>query len=204
MVTQFGYIAIWSTCWPLAGLSVLANNWVELRSDAFKITRLVRRPIPSRTESIGAWLDTLSFITWIGALINAALIYLFNPHFGTLSSLSSASLNTTTFEEGQALPVSRNTIMVTMLLIALASSHAYIALRGVVKHVLEWVMWKGSQEQEVLERVKVKVREAWLEEHPAVASIGDGNKVEGASADELSSFWEDEGLVEIKNMAKTE
>ncbi len=94
--------------------------------------------------------------------------------------------------------------MITVLLIALASSHVYIALRGVVQHVLEWVMWKGSQEEDVLERVKVKVREAWLEEHGAVASIGDGNKVEGASADELSSFWEDEGLAEINTMAKTE
>jgi len=208
MVTQFGYVVIWSTCWPLAALSVLINNWVELRSDAFKITRLVRRPIPSRAESIGAWLDTLSFITWLGALINAALIYLFNPHYGTFPSLSSNSLNATGIhDESQTSPIpvvwNRDTIMVTALLIALASSHAYISLRAVVRHILERVMWKGSQEEKSLEELRAKMREEWLKEHGAMASIGDGDFVGGAKASG-SSFWEDEGLVEIRNAVKME
>lgn len=37
----------------------LINNWVELRSDAFKIAKLGRRPLPSRTDSTGAWLQAL-------------------------------------------------------------------------------------------------------------------------------------------------
>lgn len=37
----------------------LINDWVELRSDAFKIAKLGRRPLPSRTDSIGAWLQVL-------------------------------------------------------------------------------------------------------------------------------------------------
>jgi hypothetical protein len=37
----------------------LINNWVELRSDAFKIAKLGRRPLPSRIDSIGAWLPAL-------------------------------------------------------------------------------------------------------------------------------------------------
>ncbi|KAF8323489.1 calcium-activated chloride channel-domain-containing protein [Cantharellus anzutake] len=209
MVTQFGYITVWSTCWPLASLSVLANNWVELRSDAFKITRLVRRPIPSRTESIGAWLDSLSFITWLGALINAALVYLFNPHFGTLSSQSLTAKHTTASDTGLnsvfSSASSRNTIMIAALLTALASSHAYIGLRVVVRHVLERVMWKGSEEEKILEDFKVKLREAWLEEHGVVTSTGDGDEMKGISDSELSpSFWEDEGLAEIQSAAKTE
>lgn len=37
----------------------LLNNWLELRSDAFKISNHVRRPIPTRTDTIGPWLDSL-------------------------------------------------------------------------------------------------------------------------------------------------
>lgn len=94
--------------------------------------------------------------------------------------------------------------MITTLLIALASSHAYIVLRAVVRHVLERVMWKGSKEEEALEGLNVKMREAWLEEHEAVGSIVDGKVMGGGSVDGSSSFWEDEGLVEIQNAAKME
>lgn len=41
----------------------LINNWLELRSDAFKIAEQSRRPIPARTDTIGPWLDTLVSIT---------------------------------------------------------------------------------------------------------------------------------------------
>lgn len=35
------------------------NNWLEMRSDAFKIMTHSRRPLPKRVESIGAWLDCM-------------------------------------------------------------------------------------------------------------------------------------------------
>lgn len=57
----------------------LVNNFFEIRADAFKMTVHFRRPIPTRTDSIGPWLDTLTFLTWLAALINAALVYLFSP-----------------------------------------------------------------------------------------------------------------------------
>lgn len=37
----------------------LLNNWLELRSDAFKIAHQFRRPIPTRTDTIGPWLEAL-------------------------------------------------------------------------------------------------------------------------------------------------
>ena len=57
----------------------LLNNWLEMRSDAFKIAVHTRRPIPARTDTIGPWLDTLAFLTWVAALSNSALVYLFRP-----------------------------------------------------------------------------------------------------------------------------
>lgn len=59
MVTQFGYITVWSVVWPLAPLFALINNWVELRGDAIKISTQVRRPIGERVENIGPWLTMM-------------------------------------------------------------------------------------------------------------------------------------------------
>lgn len=59
MVTQFGYVTVWSIVWPLAPVFALINNYVELRTDALKICKHVRRPIGDRVETIGSWLSTL-------------------------------------------------------------------------------------------------------------------------------------------------
>lgn len=59
MVTQFGYVTLWSIVWPLAPVFALINNYIELRSDAIKICKHVRRPVGTRVETIGAWLQTL-------------------------------------------------------------------------------------------------------------------------------------------------
>ena len=67
----------------------LVNNFFEIRADAFKMTVHFRRPVPTRTDSIGPWLDTLTFLTWLAALINAALVYLFSPASQRLLRMSS-------------------------------------------------------------------------------------------------------------------
>lgn len=54
------------------------NNWIELRSDAVKITVEMQRPTPWRADTIGPWLDTLGFLTWLGSITSAALVYLFS------------------------------------------------------------------------------------------------------------------------------
>ncbi|KDR70978.1 hypothetical protein GALMADRAFT_103009 [Galerina marginata CBS 339.88] len=94
MVVQFGYVVLWSTIWPLAGVMAFLNNLLELRSDAFKMTVHNRRPIPSRTDTIGPWLEALTFLTWLGAMTNSALVYLFSPQL--LSAPISPSIFNTT------------------------------------------------------------------------------------------------------------
>ncbi|KAF9038141.1 calcium-activated chloride channel-domain-containing protein [Panaeolus papilionaceus] len=97
MVVQFGYVVLWSTIWPLAGVMALLNNILELRSDAFKMTVHNRRPIPTRTDTVGPWLEALTFLTWLGALTNSALVYLFCPSFlPSPSAIASAVFNATT------------------------------------------------------------------------------------------------------------
>ena len=78
MVVQFGYLTLFSVVWPVTGVSFLINNWVELRSDAVKICVEMQRPTPHRADSIGPWLDSLTFLTWLGSISTAALVYLFS------------------------------------------------------------------------------------------------------------------------------
>lgn len=78
MVVQFGYLALFSVVWPLTSVSFLINNWVEIRSDAVKICVEMQRPTPHRADSIGPWLESLGFLTWMGSISSAALVYLFS------------------------------------------------------------------------------------------------------------------------------
>lgn len=38
----------------------------------------MQRPTPWRADTIGPWLDALSFLTWLGSLTTAALVYMFS------------------------------------------------------------------------------------------------------------------------------
>jgi anoctamin-10 len=51
---------------------------MELRTDAIKICVEMQRPTPWRADTIGPWLDSLSFLTWLGSLTTSALVYLFS------------------------------------------------------------------------------------------------------------------------------
>ncbi|KAJ5833934.1 Acyl-CoA N-acyltransferase [Penicillium riverlandense] len=78
MCIQFGYLALFSPVWPLVPLSFFVNNWIELRSDFFKICMEFQRPTPMRSDTIGPWLDSLAFLSWVGSITSAALVYMFS------------------------------------------------------------------------------------------------------------------------------
>jgi len=61
----------------LTAVSFLVNNFIELRGDALKIAIETQRPVPWRADSIGPWLESLGFLSWMGSLTTAALVYLF-------------------------------------------------------------------------------------------------------------------------------
>ncbi|KAI0255693.1 calcium-activated chloride channel-domain-containing protein [Lactifluus subvellereus] len=148
MVTQFGYVALWSTIWPLAPLMALLNNVIELPSDAFKIVTHFRHPLPTRTDTIGPWLDCLSYLAWLSALTNSALVYLFHPTAAAAVGLR-APLSTSAGAGAQHVAERGQTrdVVVRALFIALAASHGYIILRAAVRHVLVRVLWIGSAEK---------------------------------------------------------
>ncbi|KDQ06303.1 hypothetical protein BOTBODRAFT_121703 [Botryobasidium botryosum FD-172 SS1] len=200
MVTQFGYVTLWSSIYPLAPVMSLLNNWIEARSDAFKITVNGRRPIPTRADTMGPWLETLSFMTWLGALTNTALVFLFRQR------LSSDSLGFSVFpsfieNDGSAC---RSTIMATALLLALTASHLYIVMRSVVRYILVRALWEGSAAAKESERMDEEVKGEWLKQVekdiPEVEVATDG-KVE---TEGKGPFWEDRGLDEIRSHIKKE
>ncbi|KAF5383633.1 hypothetical protein D9615_003802 [Tricholomella constricta] len=173
MVTQFGYVALWSTIWPLAPVMALLNNFLELRSDAFKMTVHNRHPIPARTDTIGPWLDALTFLTWLSALTNSALVYLFCPRSQTQCSATPSvdKVHQHLFSaSGAASPdsgadgglVATKELLFTALLIALAASHGYIILRTLVRHLVERIAWTGSEEVKEREREDRDLKEKFL------------------------------------------
>ncbi|KAK7031750.1 calcium-activated chloride channel-domain-containing protein [Favolaschia claudopus] len=232
MVTQFGYVALWSTIWPLAPVMALVNNFFELRSDAFKITVHVRRPIPVRTDTIGPWLDTLSFLTWLAAVINSALVYLFCPrqanqcmatpntldkvhqHIISAASAGGQQQPAPGVAAGEDSGAATRELLVTALLIALVASHGYMAVRAAVRHLMEKALWHASEEVRTTERSEREVKERFLVGVAGAADVGvngrnlDGEGVvltekSGENAEGLASFWDhDEGMQEIQRITK--
>lgn len=77
MCVQFGYLAMFGVVYPLMPVGFLINNWVELRGDFFKLISESQRPPPIRSDSIGPCISALEFLTWLGSLSTAALLYLY-------------------------------------------------------------------------------------------------------------------------------
>lgn len=91
MCVQFGYLAMFGIVYPLMPLGFLINNWIELRGDFFKLISESQRPPPIRSDSIGPCISALEFLTWLGSLSTAALLYMYggnsdvtNIHLGGL------------------------------------------------------------------------------------------------------------------------
>jgi anoctamin-10 len=211
MVTQFGYVALWSTIWPLAPVMALLNNYIEVRSDAFKIAVHTRRPIPVRTDTIGPWLESLSFLTWLSALTNSALVYLFRPHDHHAHPLET-TMNADVTDISQHLKhhqpnglAATRELLMSALLIALFASHGYLVVHAAIRHILNRAIWTGSKEMKEAERTEREVKEKYLSSLGQVAP-GDNVKLEYETTnekDDWANFWAtDEGMNDIGKMVK--
>ncbi|XP_059612649.1 anoctamin-8 isoform X2 [Phlebotomus argentipes] len=74
MLVQMGYVVLFSAAFPLAGLCALANNLMEIRSDAFKLAHVHQRPFGQRVANIGTWQNALSLLGLAAVIVNCALI----------------------------------------------------------------------------------------------------------------------------------
>jgi hypothetical protein len=163
----------------------LLNNVVEFPSDVFKILTHFRHPLPKRTDTIGPWLDCLSFLAWLSALSNSALVYLFRPR--ALAAAGAATATATGGEPhhhaaGDTARAEMREVLARALFIALAASHGFILLRAAVRHVLERALWVGSPEKARLDAAAREVRERYLLQGAASADSSAGAGAGAAAA----------------------
>jgi anoctamin-10 len=165
----------------------LLNNIFEFPSDAFKIVTHFRHPLPQRTDTIGPWLDCLSFLAWLSALTNSALVYLFRPQGAattTSTATSAAAAAVPAAGHAEIQRANMREVLARTLFIALAASHGFILLRAVVRHVLERVMWYGSEEKKRLDDAAREVKEEYVRNIQRRGSIdGGGTPSLGLGAD---------------------
>lgn len=55
LLVQFGYLSLFSCVYPLTAVLLLINNLTEIRSDAYKICKLFRKPFSPPAASMGVW-----------------------------------------------------------------------------------------------------------------------------------------------------
>lgn len=77
MVMQFGLMIFFLPAFPLAALFSLINNFIEIRSDAFKMCLLFQRPLGQRVVNIGIWQKVLEVFSILGITVNCALLVTF-------------------------------------------------------------------------------------------------------------------------------
>ncbi|KAI1319359.1 hypothetical protein EDD11_004225 [Mortierella claussenii] len=154
MVDQFGYITLFSVIWPLTSLCAFINNWIELRSDAAKICFHTRRPLPSRTDSIGPWIENLEHLTWFSSLTNASILYLFR---GSMAHHQHQHLDNSVLSESSNSSLQFSTSI--LLLCLLASEHVYLGLRWIVRTVLESI---PTAAEVSVRRKEYGVKRSWL------------------------------------------
>ncbi|KAF5313539.1 hypothetical protein D9758_018541 [Tetrapyrgos nigripes] len=192
MVLQFGYITLWSSVWPLAPLACLVNNLIEFRGDAVKIAGIGRRPMPTRlatnfkTTGRGAgsgvdnvWLELAGVLSWVGVVVNAALVWLFCPRtdihvcyrkggggvgaagasaFSAYEKVHRMVLNATSNSSGVPADSSSFFLPLFRRWYHKRTSHAYFLVRGLVRHLMEKMFWEGSAELNRLEAKELQMR----------------------------------------------
>jgi len=70
---QFGYMSLFVTALPIAGLFACFSSLVEIKGDTWKLTNLHQRPFPKGAEDIGMWQTIFLMIAVIAVITNAAL-----------------------------------------------------------------------------------------------------------------------------------
>lgn len=146
MCVQYGYLALFGVAWPLVPLLFLINNWLELRGDFFKLTLECQRPPPIRADSIGPSLQGLEFLTWLGTLSTASIVYL--------------------YRDGM-----KEVHMSSLLLVLFIAQQVYLAVRFAVRTGLQ-KLGSGTLRREAAKRYAV--RKSYLEKFCARRTHGNG------------------------------
>ncbi|XP_069157510.1 anoctamin-10 isoform X2 [Procambarus clarkii] len=76
MFLQFGYVFLFSSVYPMAAFWAVLNNILELKTDAFKLCRVLQRPRVKKVGSIGVWQGAFELLGCVAVVTNCALLCL--------------------------------------------------------------------------------------------------------------------------------
>lgn len=79
IVIQFGFICLFGMAFPLASLVSLINNLIEVRTDAFKLLRIHKRPDTDVATSIGGWLIVIRGLSMLSIVTTSAILTITTP-----------------------------------------------------------------------------------------------------------------------------
>ncbi len=74
MVSQFGYMTMFVSAFPLCTMLALVNNYVQLRVDAWRLCQGTQRPDPKSAQNIGKWQNVLELTGVVSVFTNSGLI----------------------------------------------------------------------------------------------------------------------------------
>eukprot|EP00697_Spironema_sp_BW2_P001322 gnl/Spiro4/11778_TR6221_c0_g1_i1.p1 gnl/Spiro4/11778_TR6221_c0_g1~~gnl/Spiro4/11778_TR6221_c0_g1_i1.p1 ORF type:complete len:778 (+),score=279.70 gnl/Spiro4/11778_TR6221_c0_g1_i1:85-2418(+) len=86
LAVQFGYVCLFAVAFPLAPLISLLNNWIQIRSDAFKMCEVLQRPMYKMSGGVGTWGHVLDMISICGVLTNVAVVGFTSESYNTVFS----------------------------------------------------------------------------------------------------------------------
>ncbi|CAJ1951025.1 unnamed protein product [Sphenostylis stenocarpa] len=74
LALQFGMILMFACAFPPAFVFAAVNNIMEIRTDAFKLLAILRRPVPRAAATVGAWHNIFQFLILMAICTNCALL----------------------------------------------------------------------------------------------------------------------------------
>ncbi|KAM4554443.1 anoctamin-10 [Fundulus diaphanus] len=84
LLVQFGYLSLFSCVFPLTAILLLLNNITEIRSDAYKVCKLFRKPFYPPVASMGVWQVAFEVLSFVSVVSNCWLLLL-SPRVQELS-----------------------------------------------------------------------------------------------------------------------
>ncbi|XP_038161525.1 anoctamin-10 [Cyprinodon tularosa] len=94
LLVQFGYLSLFSCVFPLTAVLLLLNNLTEIRSDAYKICKLFRKPFSPPVANMGVWQVAFEVLSFVSVVSNCWLLLL-SPRLqdlGQQAGMSGSSL----------------------------------------------------------------------------------------------------------------
>lgn len=76
LLVQFGYLSLFSCVYPLTAVLLLINNLTEIRSDAYKICKLFRKPFSPPAADMGVWQLAFEVLSFVSVVSNCWLLIL--------------------------------------------------------------------------------------------------------------------------------